>query len=82
MSVRTIAIEEASLPAEMFPEWERAGGEFPDFRKRKLSDFDGQRLEGMDRRGIELAILSATVPGRENAIRLFNLAGRLQPAVQ
>jgi len=63
MSVRTIAIEEASLPIKMFPEWERAGGEFPDFWKKKLSDFDGQRLEEMDRCGIELAILSSTVPG-------------------
>jgi predicted TIM-barrel fold metal-dependent hydrolase len=61
--MRTIAIEEALLPIELFPEWERTGGEFPDPLKTLLTDVDGQRLEEMDRGGIELAILSVTVPG-------------------
>ena len=66
MSVRTIAVEEALLPIEVFSEWERAGGEFPDTLKQALTDIDSVRLEQMDECDVELAILSVTVPGPQH----------------
>ncbi|HWD68543.1 MAG TPA: amidohydrolase family protein [Solirubrobacteraceae bacterium] len=64
MSDRTIAIEEACLPAELWDVWERENREgFPEIWRQTLPDFDGVRLAEMDRYGIELAILSLTVPG-------------------
>lgn len=62
--VRTIPIEEACLPAEVFSEWERLlGFHLSNEWKERLSDFGSRRLEEMDRCGIEMSVLSLTVPG-------------------
>lgn len=66
--VRTIGLEEHCLPNELFDDWDappRLGagpGSMADVGRR-LQDFDGQRLEDMDRAGIEMALLSLTVAG-------------------
>lgn len=64
MPVTTIPVEEACLPRELLPDWERALGKqfFPAVRDL-LTDIDGKRLEEMDEFGIEMAVLSLTVPG-------------------
>jgi 2,3-dihydroxybenzoate decarboxylase len=67
MPVRTIAVEETCLPAEVWDVWERENGEaFPEVWKQTLPDFEGTRLAQMDRCGIELAVLSVTVPGPQH----------------
>lgn len=64
---RTIAVEETCLPAEVWDVWERENREpFPDIWRQTLPDFYGTRLDEMDSCGIELAVLSVTVPGPQH----------------
>ncbi len=64
MTLRTIAVEEAALPLEVWNVWEQSNGEpYPETWKQTLADFEGRRLDEMDRGGIELAVLSLTVAG-------------------
>lgn len=64
MSMRTIAVEETCLPMEVWDVWERENREgFPEIWRQTLPDFEGVRLDEMDSCGIELAVLSVTVPG-------------------
>lgn len=63
--VRTIALEEACLPSEVRSLWEAAGGNYtlvPGWLAG-LTDFGSRRLEQMDRCGIEMMVLSLTIPG-------------------
>lgn len=64
MPIRTIAVEETCLPVEVWEVWERENREgFPEIWRQTLPDFEGTRLDEMDSCGIELAVLSVTVPG-------------------
>lgn len=57
--VRTIAMEEAFCPEELYDQWIVP----PPFPRQKLTDYDGKRIEEMDRYGIEMSVLSLTVGG-------------------
>lgn len=80
MPVQTIPVEEACLPRELTDEWERVLGKqyVPEVRER-LVDFEGKRLEEMDRFGIEMAVLSLTVARAEfeRAVRELGFSGVL-----
>jgi 2,3-dihydroxybenzoate decarboxylase len=58
-TVRTIAMEEAYCPEELYDEWIIP----PPFPRQKMTDLEGQRLEEMDQYGIEMSVLSLTVAG-------------------
>lgn len=62
-SVRTIPFEEACLPEEVLPLWEGVGGHYPPEWRTGLTDFGSRRIEAMDRNGIEMMVLSLTIPG-------------------
>lgn len=60
----TIAIEEACLPLEVLADWERIRGrQYSSEWRPRLTDIHGHRLEEMDRFGIEMQVISLTVPG-------------------
>lgn len=77
--VRAIGLEEHGLPPEVFQAWRNLNlptantrpnappSRFETERRaeldRRLQDFDDQRIEDMDRAGIEMVVLSLTVPG-------------------
>lgn len=61
--VRTIPLEEACLPAEVLPQWIEAGGAYTPAWTAGLTDFGSRRIEQMDRFGIEMMVLSLTIPG-------------------
>jgi len=65
--VRKIALEEHFLSPGLVDYWRPTMTEVPvpfvEELSRRLSDFDGLRLESMDRAGIAKAVLSASGPG-------------------
>lgn len=61
--IRTIPFEEACLPRELLPAWAETGGTYTPEWIAKLTDFGSQRIEAMDRHGVEMMVLSLTTPG-------------------
>lgn len=79
-NIRTIPFEEACLPAEVLPLWEEAGGiyDFVPAWKPGLTDFN-QKIEQMDSNGIEMMVLSLTIPGpqgQRDRVKAENMARR------
>lgn len=66
--VLTIPMEEAVLPEELLPLWGEAGGYYTPEWKAGLIDFSNHKIEQMDRLGIEMMIVSLTVPGPQGQI--------------
>jgi hypothetical protein len=65
--IKKIALEEHFLTQALAPysansEQGVAPEPMEDFKKR-LADFDGLRLEEMDKAGVDISVLSATTPG-------------------
>lgn len=67
-NVRTIPMEEACLPEELLAEWTESGGFYTPEWRAGLIDFSNRKIEQMDRFGIEMMILSLTVPGPQGQI--------------
>lgn len=65
--IRKIALEEHFLAPDLIPHWEPTVAGIPDAvaarLRRQLCDFDGERLEVMDKAGISKSILSLAGPG-------------------
>lgn len=62
--IRTIPLEEACVPPEVISLWEESGGRYDYVPTWKvgLTDFD-RKVEQMDQNGIEMMVLSLTIPG-------------------
>lgn len=90
-AIRTIPLEEHVLPASVLGDWDRVRSihsSGPGARDseitRRLQDFTETRLSEMDQFGIEMAVLSLTVPGPQgdpNPVTAHQMAMRGNDAI-